>query len=170
MGASSQILLGPPGPCRMRFSPRSHHDPSPNSPARKQCSLFLTYARTAHRLENHGDISRVAGKSVTSSPPTKIFLRLSSRPAIILRVVVFPQPDGPRSVTSVPASTVGSISPTATASSHRFLKRLQILHLRHSFLSLDSYRFQFAWRRPIFVRLRIVKGIANSITTIRVVE
>ena len=39
-----------------------------------------------------------------------------SKPAIMRRVVVLPQPEGPSNVTRVPASTVSEILSTATVS------------------------------------------------------
>ena len=49
----------------------------------------------------------VGGSSVTSSPPIRMRPAVGiSRPAIMRRVVVLPQPDGPSSVTSVPGSMV----------------------------------------------------------------
>ena len=46
----------------------------------------------------------VARKLVTSRPPIRMRPSLgSSRPAIMRSVVVLPQPEGPSSVTSVPA-------------------------------------------------------------------
>ena len=45
-----------------------------------------------------------AERRVTSSPPIRIWPAVAiSRPAISRSVVVLPQPDGPSSVTSVPA-------------------------------------------------------------------
>ncbi len=58
-----------------------------------------------------------AASSVTSSPPIRIRPSLgSSSPAIIRRIVVLPQPDGPSSVTSVPGATVNETSLTAVTS------------------------------------------------------
>ncbi len=55
-----------------------------------------------------------APRAVTSSPPIRIWPSLaSSSPATRRRVVVLPQPEGPSSVTSVPASTVKEMSRTA---------------------------------------------------------
>ena len=49
----------------------------------------------------------VAGRRVTSRPPMRTSPSLaSSSPAMRRRVVVFPQPDGPSRVTSVPCSIV----------------------------------------------------------------
>ena len=51
--------------------------------------------------------SRRAGAEVTSRPPIVILPELTiSSPAMRRSVVVLPQPDGPRSVHSVPASMV----------------------------------------------------------------
>ena len=59
--------------------------------------------------------SRSAAEScVTSRPPIRIWPSLAiSRPAIMRRVVVLPQPEGPSSVTSVPGSMVNETSSTA---------------------------------------------------------
>ncbi len=59
--------------------------------------------------------SRSAAESrVTSRPPMRIWPSLAiSRPAIMRSVVVLPQPDGPRSVTSRPGSIVNDTSSTA---------------------------------------------------------
>ena len=61
------------------------------------------------------DTSRsVAGRRVTSAPPIRIWPAVAiSSPAIILSVVVLPQPDGPSSVTSLPASMKSEMSLTA---------------------------------------------------------
>ena len=58
-----------------------------------------------------------AGMRVTSLPPIKIVPSVgSSRPAIMRSVVVLPQPEGPSSVTSVPAAIENEISLTAATS------------------------------------------------------
>jgi hypothetical protein len=55
-----------------------------------------------------------ADSVVTSAPPIWIAPSLAcSRPAIMRNSVVLPQPDGPSSVTSVPASIVRSSGFTA---------------------------------------------------------
>ena len=61
------------------------------------------------------DTSRsVAGSCVTSAPPIDMRpLVAISSPAIMRNVVVLPQPDGPSSVTSLPASMVKETSLTA---------------------------------------------------------
>ena len=64
---------------------------------------------------------------VTSSLPMRMRPALgSSKPAIMRRVVVFPQPEGPNKVTSSPAATTKSDSWTATVSARPlvFLNRL----------------------------------------------
>src|SRR5882672_8992969 len=66
----------------------------------------------------------VAGTRVTSLPPMRICpLVAISRPAMSRRVVVFPQPDGPRRVTSVPAATVNETSRTATTGPYALVTR-----------------------------------------------
>ena len=58
----------------------------------------------------------VALRLVTSRPAIRMRPSLgSSRPAIMRKVVVLPQPEGPSSVTSVPASTVKLTPATAVA-------------------------------------------------------
>jgi hypothetical protein len=55
-----------------------------------------------------------AGAAVTSRPPMKMVPALTiSRPAMRRSVVVLPQPDGPSSVQSVPASIVKETWSTA---------------------------------------------------------
>src|SRR5262245_49787281 len=66
----------------------------------------------------------VAETRVTSLPPMRISpLVAISRPAISRRVVVFPHPDGPRRVTSVPAATVNETSRTATTDPYVLVTR-----------------------------------------------
>ena len=56
----------------------------------------------------------VAGSLVTSWSPIRMRpLVAISSPAIIRSMVVLPQPDGPKSVTSVPGSTFSEMSSTA---------------------------------------------------------
>ena len=58
-----------------------------------------------------------ADRSVTSSSPITIRpADGSSRPAIMRRIVVLPQPDGPSSVTSVAGSMRNDTALTATTS------------------------------------------------------
>ena len=58
----------------------------------------------------------VAPRLVTSRPAIRMRPSLgSSRPAIMRKVVVLPQPEGPSSVTSVPVSTVKLTPATAVA-------------------------------------------------------
>ena len=56
------------------------------------------------------------------SERSKIILPLSgvSSPAIIRKVVVFPQPDGPRSPKNSPRSTAKETSATAAVEPYRF--------------------------------------------------
>ena len=55
-----------------------------------------------------------AERFVTSRPPIRIWPSLAiSRPAIMRRVVVLPQPEGPSRVTSLPGSMVKDTSSTA---------------------------------------------------------
>src|SRR4029079_4863924 len=57
-----------------------------------------------------------------SSPPSVIRPESGcSKPAIILSVVVLPEPEGPRSVKNSPAATVRSTVSTATTSPYVFL-------------------------------------------------
>ena len=59
------------------------------------------------------------GNKVTSLLPINTCPELGdSNPAIIRSVVVLPHPEGPRSVTRVPASIVKSIASTAAACVH----------------------------------------------------
>ena len=54
---------------------------------------------------------------VTSAPPIRIAPDVgSSSPAIMRSVVVLPQPEGPSSVTSLPAAIVKEMSFTAATS------------------------------------------------------
>ena len=56
----------------------------------------------------------VAGSAVTSAPPIRICPAVAiSSPAIMRSVVVLPQPEGPSSVTSRPASMNSEMSLTA---------------------------------------------------------
>ena len=56
----------------------------------------------------------VAGRRVMSRPPIRMRPLLTcSSPAISRNVVVLPQPDGPKRVASVPASTVNETLLTA---------------------------------------------------------
>ena len=58
-----------------------------------------------------------AERLVTSRPPIKIWPALAiSSPAIMRRVVVLPQPEGPSRVTSLPGSIVNDTSSTAVTS------------------------------------------------------
>ena len=66
------------------------------------------------RLEHHAEVARCAGTPVMSLSSTTIRPAVgSSRPAIIRKSVVFPQPDGPRRQTKVPWATRRSTSSTA---------------------------------------------------------
>jgi hypothetical protein len=59
----------------------------------------------------------LAARRVTSSPPIRMRpLETGSSPATMRSVVVLPQPDGPRRVTSSPGATVKDTSSTATTS------------------------------------------------------
>ncbi len=70
---------------------------------------------------------RLAGTCATSSPSSRIFPEVgSSSPAIILRVVVLPQPDGPSSMKNSPSATVKVDSSTAVKSP-KSLRRFSIL-------------------------------------------
>jgi hypothetical protein len=58
-----------------------------------------------------------ARPKVTSSPPRRISPEVgSSRPAIMRKVVVLPQPEGPRSTKKLPSSMVRLLSRTGTKS------------------------------------------------------
>jgi len=63
------------------------------------------------------------GASVTSTPPIETVPAVGrSKPAIVRRVVVFPQPEGPTSVTNSPRSISRSTSSTAsTPPGYRFV-------------------------------------------------
>src|SRR5918996_1120003 len=73
-------------------------------------------------------MSRCAARAkVTSSPPSRIWPELGiSSPAIMRKVVVLPQPDGPSSTKNWPSPTVRLVSRTATKSPNR-LCRLESL-------------------------------------------
>ena len=65
-------------------------------------------------LEHHADVALEAGAEVTSRPPIVMLPELTiSSPAMRRSVVVLPQPEGPRSVASVPGSMRNEMSFTA---------------------------------------------------------
>ena len=96
--------------------------------------------------------------------------------AIILKVVVFPQPDGPNNVTNFPASILRSILSTAKTSFPYIL--VTFLNLTGAALEftliLFPYLFLGDWlvRLPISVRPTInrINPTTESITKIKVVE
>jgi hypothetical protein len=56
-----------------------------------------------------------AGRAVTSTPPSLIVPVVGcSKPAIMRKTVVFPEPDGPRIANSSPSATARSAFSTAT--------------------------------------------------------
>src|SRR6185295_100426 len=69
-----------------------------------------------------------ARRMVTSSPPSLISPPVgSSRPAIIRRVVVLPQPEGPSMTKNSPSSTVKLEPLTATKSPNAFCRLLTVI-------------------------------------------
>ena len=62
-------------------------------------------------------LRRQGGRFVTSMPPMRALPALgATKPAIIRKVVVLPQPDGPSSTTNSPSAT-SSVTPPTTACS-----------------------------------------------------
>src|SRR3954468_23666250 len=74
-------------------------------------------------------MSRCAARfSVTSSPPSRISPPVgNSRPAIMRRVVVLPQPEGPSMTKNSPSSTVKLEPLTATKSPNAFCRMLTVI-------------------------------------------
>lgn len=72
--------------------------------------------KTIAMSRSFGAFSLTRSPAIRSSPEV-----MSSSPAIMLRVVDFPQPDGPTRMTNSPSAISRSTSDTATAPSGNFL-------------------------------------------------
>src|SRR4051794_40727516 len=86
----------------------------------------------------------LARRMVTSSPPSRIFPPVgSSSPAIMRKVVVLPQPDGPSMTKNSPSSTTKLESWTATKSPNSFLRcstRISAIALLRKLRDDDEHR------------------------------
>src|SRR6056297_243494 len=72
------------------------------------------------------------GTSLTRLPPIRISPSVgSSRPAIMRRLVVFPQPDGPRSVTNAPSGISSDERCTAVKVPNRLTMLFKVTELIH---------------------------------------
>ena len=99
-------------------------------------------------LEHHAHAPLSRGNLVTSCSPKKIWPQEGDRrPQIIFKVVLFPQPEGPKSPTSCPSGSSKEKWSTAVTSSCDFLplagnvlvRSLSTIFMIYKILSIEGY-------------------------------
>ena len=120
-GADPRSLRARPGAAPVQRATQSRSSTERACAARTRHSRRRSGAETAHRDWKIMPMSRrCTGVSVTSSPPTTMRPASgSSKPAIMRRLVVLPQPDGSSRAKNSPGCTVRSMQSTTRASRRR---------------------------------------------------